>query len=80
LLTKNCEVGELSPLNIKEFVHRYKVDTVVSTIIETREQIQKMIEVIPTMEEISIDVSDDEKKIILQELELLEAAISSLIK
>ena len=61
-------------------MHRYKLDTVVSTIIETREQIEKFKEVIPTMEEIAIDVSDDEKKLILQELELLEASLSSLIK
>lgn len=60
-------------------MHRYKVDTVVSTIIETREQIQKMIEVIPTIKEISIDVSDDEKKSILQELELLEITLNYLI-
>ena len=65
---------------MKEFVHRYKVDAVITVIIETREQLEKLKEIFPTIADIALDVSDDEKKIILKELELLENTISSLIK
>lgn len=65
---------------MKEFVHRYKVDAVITAIIETREQLEKLKEIFPTIADIALDVSDDEKKIILKELELLENTISSLIK
>jgi hypothetical protein len=61
-------------------VHRYKVDAIVTTIIETRKQLEKLKEIFPTIADISLDVSEDEKKIILEELELLEASLSSLIK
>ena len=61
-------------------MHRYKVDAVVTTIIETREQLEKLKEIFPTMADISLDVSEDEKKIILSELRLLEIVLDSLKK
>ena len=61
-------------------MHRYKVDAVVSVIVDTREQLKRLKEILPTIEEIAVDVSDDEKKLILQELELLEIALNSLVK
>ncbi len=61
-------------------MHRYKVDAVVTTIIETREQLEKLKEIFPTMADISLHVSDDEKKLILDELRLLEIVLDSLKK
>lgn len=64
---------------LKEPMHRYKVDAVVDIIIRTREQIERLKEIGPTLDEISIDASEDEKKLILEEIELLEKSLKSLI-
>ena len=61
-------------------MHRYKVDAVVTVIIQTREQLERLKEIEKTLEEISIDTSDDEKKLILNELFLLEKALESVLK
>jgi hypothetical protein len=59
-------------------MHRYKMDAVITTIIQTREQLEKLQEIFPTLAEISIDVSNEEKKIILQELEMLEKIVKNI--
>jgi BMFP domain-containing protein YqiC len=59
-------------------MHRYKVDAVVTVIIQTREQLERLKEIEATLEEISIDASDDEKKLILKEIDLLYKTIRSL--
>jgi hypothetical protein len=61
-------------------MHKYKVDAVVTIIKETTEQLGKLKEIFPTLEEIALDISDDEKQIILKELETLETAVKSLLK
>jgi hypothetical protein len=59
-------------------MHRYKVDAVITVIIQTREQIEKLKAIEATLNEISIDASDDEKKSILKEIDLLYKTIRSL--
>jgi hypothetical protein len=54
------------------------MDAVITTIIQTREQLEKLQEILPTLAEISIDVSNEEKKIILQELEMLEKIVKNI--
>jgi hypothetical protein len=61
-------------------MHKYRVDAVVTIIKETTEQLGKLKEIFPTLEEIALDISDDEKQIILKELETLETAVKSLLK
>lgn len=61
-------------------MHKYKVDAVVTIIKETTEQLGKLKEIFPTLEEIALDISDDEKQIILKELETLETTVKSLLK
>jgi hypothetical protein len=61
-------------------MHKYKVDAVVTIIKETTEQLGKLKEIFPTLEEIVLDISDDEKQIILKELETLETTVKSLLK
>jgi hypothetical protein len=61
-------------------MHKYKVDAVVTIIKETTEQLGKLKEIFPTLEEIVLDISDDEKQIILKELETLETTVKFLLK
>lgn len=52
-------------------MHRYKLDAVVTTITQTTEQLEKLKEILPTLEEIVLDLSENEKQLILKELEIL---------
>lgn len=60
-------------------MYRYKLDTVITTIIQTREQLEKLKEIFPTLVDVSIDASDDEKKLILKELEMLEICVKNVL-
>ena len=59
-------------------MYKYKLDAVITTIIQTREQLEKLKEIFPTLVEISVDVSDEEEKLILKELEMLEKIVKSI--
>ena len=61
-------------------MHRYKLDAVVTTIIQTTEQLEKLKEILPTLGEIVLDLSESEKQLILKELEILETTVKSLSK
>lgn len=60
-------------------MYRYKLDAVITTIIQTREQLEKLKEIFPTLVDVSIDASDDEKKLILKELEMLEICVKNVL-